>query len=269
MSVLKYFITSKAKRSLLRLFLAHVDSAFYTREIARLTGEPLNAVRRELGYLEKAGLLHSYMQGNLKYYEIVRHFPTLSEWQKIILFTPNIEQDAAMPTSVEIVRTRHEETIEQQGVEPVLQSAEKAAEMEEQLTAEEVPREELEPAPGCEEDGTLSEEAGVQHNVITVSDIVDILHNEFNSINSITVAVIFGSAARSEYTPEDGIDLLVVGDISREDLTELLIDIEDDTGATINLVSMTRSNFDYRNAKGDPLIRRIWSEPKRTVKGRH
>ncbi len=88
MPVLRYFITSKAKRTVLKLFLADIDSTFYTREVARLTGEPLNAVRRELGYMEKAGLLRSHMQGNLKYFEVVRDFPFLAEWRKIILRTP-------------------------------------------------------------------------------------------------------------------------------------------------------------------------------------
>ena len=90
MAVLRYFITSKAKRSILRLFLQDVDKAHYTREAARLTDEPLNAVRRELGYLEKAGLLRSYKQGNLKYFEVVKEFPLLAEWRRIILETPDI-----------------------------------------------------------------------------------------------------------------------------------------------------------------------------------
>ncbi len=97
MAVLRYFITSKAKRNVLKLFLADVETDFYTREVARLTGEPLNAVRRELGYLEKAGLLHSHMQGNLKYFEVVPDFPLLAEWRKIILQTPDEPPAAPKP----------------------------------------------------------------------------------------------------------------------------------------------------------------------------
>jgi len=85
--MLEYFITSKAKRSLLKLFLTNPEGAFYTREIAKLTGEPLNAVRRELGYLEKAGLLRSRQQGNLKYYEVVKEFPFYTELKKIVYST--------------------------------------------------------------------------------------------------------------------------------------------------------------------------------------
>ena len=86
-AMLEYFITSRTKRSLLRLFLTNPDRHFYTREIAKITGEPLNAARRELGYLEKAGLLKSHKEGNLKYFEVVKEFPFYLELKKIIYST--------------------------------------------------------------------------------------------------------------------------------------------------------------------------------------
>jgi len=85
--MLEYFITSKTKRFLLKLFLTNPERQFYTREIAKLTGEPLNAVRRELGHLEKAGLLKSHKEGNLKYFEVVKEFPFYSELKTIIYST--------------------------------------------------------------------------------------------------------------------------------------------------------------------------------------
>ncbi|MDH5364250.1 MAG: nucleotidyltransferase domain-containing protein [Dehalococcoidia bacterium] len=85
--MLEYFITSKTKRSLLKLFLTNPERQFYIREIAKLTGEPFNAVRRELGYLEKAGLLKSHREGNLKYFELVKEFPFYPELKKIIYST--------------------------------------------------------------------------------------------------------------------------------------------------------------------------------------
>lgn len=218
MNTLRYFITSKAKRSVLKLFLSHPDGAFYTREVARLTAEPLNAVRRELGYLEKAGLLRTYAQGNLKYYQVVRSFPVLAEWQKIILSTPEV--DAETDASVfEMIKP---------AVEPSGQPA-----------------------------------------TITLADVVSMLHNVLNPLSSINLAVIHGKAVASEAIPEDGIDLLVVGDLPPDSLLSLLADVEDKTGVSIKPVRMTHSDFDYRNAKGDPLIRRIWSEKKLVVKGRH
>ena len=85
--MLEYFITSKTKRNLLKLFLTNPDRPFYTREVAKLSGEPLNAVRRELDYLEKAGLLKSHREGNLKYFAVVKDFPFYPELKRIIYST--------------------------------------------------------------------------------------------------------------------------------------------------------------------------------------
>lgn len=85
--MLEYFITSKTKRLLLRLFLTNPERQFYMREIAKRTGEQLNAVRRELGYLEKAGLLKSHREGNMKYFTVVKEFPFYLELKKIIYST--------------------------------------------------------------------------------------------------------------------------------------------------------------------------------------
>jgi len=85
--MLEYFIASKTKRNLLKLLLTNPDKRYYIREIAKLTAESPNAVRRELGYLEKAGLVKSHSEGNLKYYEVVKEFPFYAELKKIIYST--------------------------------------------------------------------------------------------------------------------------------------------------------------------------------------
>jgi predicted nucleotidyltransferase len=85
--MLEYLITSRTKRSLLKLFFTNPDRTFYVREIARLTGEPVNAVRRELDYLSKAGLLKSSTRGNQKYYSVITEFPLYAELKKIIYAT--------------------------------------------------------------------------------------------------------------------------------------------------------------------------------------
>lgn len=86
-AMLEYFITSKTKRNLLKLFLTNPERRFYTREISKITGEPLNAVRRELGYLEKAGLIKSHKEGTLRYYSVIKEFPFYTELKKIIYGT--------------------------------------------------------------------------------------------------------------------------------------------------------------------------------------
>ncbi len=85
--MLEHLITSQAKRRLLKLFITNPESDFYTREIAKLTGESPNGVRRELAHLEKAGLVKSRREGNLKYYSLVQDFPFYPELKKIIYAT--------------------------------------------------------------------------------------------------------------------------------------------------------------------------------------
>jgi predicted nucleotidyltransferase len=87
-------------------------------------------------------------------------------------------------------------------------------------------------------------------------------------LDTINLALVHGEAARSERIPESGIDLLVVGDINRDKLLALITNFEETTGITVNLTGMTRSDFDYRNARGDTLVRKIWGEKKMVVKGR-
>ena len=85
--MLEYLITSKAKRNVLRLFFMNPEGKYYLREISRLTGEPISAVQREIGFLEKAGIVKYHREGNLKYYSVNKEFPFYPELKKIIYAT--------------------------------------------------------------------------------------------------------------------------------------------------------------------------------------
>jgi len=88
--MLEHLITSKAKRKLLVLFCLNPERRFYARELERLTGEPINAIRRGLAALEKAGLLKSTREGNIKYYMVDRASPIFPELKRIVLMTAGI-----------------------------------------------------------------------------------------------------------------------------------------------------------------------------------
>jgi DNA-binding transcriptional ArsR family regulator len=247
MTTLKYFITSKAKRNLLKFFLTDINASYYTREASRLTGEPLNAVRRELGYLEKAGLLRSRMQGNLKYYEVIKSYPLLAEWRKIILETT----DVVIAVSRSCEPEARQEAKQSPEPEPVITPPDIVIAG---AAKQSIPKQSPETQPG---------------SISTLDSVIDHLSKKFNDLNSITLAIIHGEAARSEKIPADGIELLVVGDINKDVLLEIIAKLEVTTGIGISLMHLTTSGFDYRNAQGDPFIRRIWGEKKLVVKGRH
>jgi DNA-binding transcriptional ArsR family regulator len=282
MTNLKYFITSKAKRNVLHLFMLDPGKPHYTREVARLTGEPLNAVRRELGHLEKAGLLSSRAQGNLKYYEVVKGFPLLAQWRKIILesdTTPPPLTVVATPSpviageakqspqpkhSVAIIEPLKHVPLED-GDKPIIPGA-RVIPNHEPITTPAVI--EL-PSPAVVTDTTAGQSPEQkQGTILNLKSVVNHLGDQLKDLDSISLALIHGEAARSDRIPTNGIDLLVIGDINRDTLLALIADFEDKAGVNVKLTSMTRSDFDYRNAQGDSLVRKIWGEKKMVVKGR-
>lgn len=83
-------ITSRGRRRVLALLFMHPASEFYVREIARMTGEQVNAVRRELEILEKGGIVVSERRGNLKYFALDKQCPIYCELKSIIVKTEGI-----------------------------------------------------------------------------------------------------------------------------------------------------------------------------------
>ena len=55
--MLEHLFGSKTRIKLLQLFFAYPERSFYVRELSRLIGVQLNAIRREIANLEKASLI--------------------------------------------------------------------------------------------------------------------------------------------------------------------------------------------------------------------
>src|SRR3989344_302743 len=68
-------ITSKTRVKVLFLFLSAPADMFHVREAVRRTEEEINAVRRELIYLEKKGILTREPRANRVYYYLDRSYP--------------------------------------------------------------------------------------------------------------------------------------------------------------------------------------------------
>lgn len=61
-------ITSRSRVKLLNVFLSYPSDMFHVRELVRRTGDEINAVRRELSFLEKKGILSKEPRANRVYY---------------------------------------------------------------------------------------------------------------------------------------------------------------------------------------------------------
>ncbi|MBN2014434.1 MAG: nucleotidyltransferase domain-containing protein [Candidatus Altiarchaeota archaeon] len=88
--MIEHIITSKTRVKLLTLFLTNPENEYYLRDTARKLKENTNAVRRELKNLEKAGIIKSRKQGNIRYYTADKKNPIHEELKKIILKTTAI-----------------------------------------------------------------------------------------------------------------------------------------------------------------------------------
>lgn len=88
--MLEAIISSKTRVKLLTLFLLSPEREYYVREIARMTEENLNAVRRELANLESFGLISGERKGNQQYYSVNRDFYLYEDLQKLVLKTEGV-----------------------------------------------------------------------------------------------------------------------------------------------------------------------------------
>jgi len=73
--MLSDFITSKSRIKLITVFLTYPYDMFHVRELVRRTGDEINAVRRELAFLEKNGILEKEKRANRVYYYFSKTYP--------------------------------------------------------------------------------------------------------------------------------------------------------------------------------------------------
>src|SRR3990167_3687609 len=73
--MLSDLITSQSRIKLLSVLLAQPSEIYHVRELARRTGDEINAVRRELMFLEKKGILIREPRANRVYYSLNKQYP--------------------------------------------------------------------------------------------------------------------------------------------------------------------------------------------------
>jgi len=73
--MLSDFITSKSRIKLINVFLASPSDMFHVRELVRRTNDEINAVRRELAFLEGKGILSKERRANRVYYYLSKNYP--------------------------------------------------------------------------------------------------------------------------------------------------------------------------------------------------
>lgn len=81
--LLKHIIPSKTRLKILELFYHNPNEQHYLREIVRLIGEEVNAVKRELDILDNEKLLVKERRLNKVFYSLNRHYLLYEEFMRI------------------------------------------------------------------------------------------------------------------------------------------------------------------------------------------
>lgn len=90
---LKDLFISRVRVKLLEIFLSNPAEMYHVRELVRRASEEINAVRRELAHLEKAGLLKKEPRGNRLYYWPRSDFLFFDELCSMVVKTSGIGQE--------------------------------------------------------------------------------------------------------------------------------------------------------------------------------
>lgn len=84
MASLRDFLISKVRVKLFEIFFNNPQEIYYIRQLTRLTGEQINAVRRELEHLEKVGLVKKESRANRLYYQIRKDYLFYEELLRMV-----------------------------------------------------------------------------------------------------------------------------------------------------------------------------------------
>jgi len=90
MADLSDIITSKVRIKILELFYSNPTEMYHVRGAVRAISEEINAVRRDLDRLEKAGILKFEPRGNRKYYFLREDYPMFGDLLSIVSKTTGL-----------------------------------------------------------------------------------------------------------------------------------------------------------------------------------
>ncbi|MFC1647173.1 hypothetical protein ACFL1A_02705 [Patescibacteria group bacterium] len=82
--MLEDIIISRVRVKMLQLFLSNPGAMFHVRDTVRRIGEEINAVRRELAHMEKAGMMTKERRANRLFYTFRKDYPLYYELMELV-----------------------------------------------------------------------------------------------------------------------------------------------------------------------------------------
>jgi hypothetical protein len=90
MASLADLFVSRVRVKLIKIFLSEPQEIFYVRQLVRMSGEEINAVRRELARLETRGLLRKEPRANRLYYSFIKSYPFYQDLLSLVAKTTGL-----------------------------------------------------------------------------------------------------------------------------------------------------------------------------------
>jgi len=91
--MLEDIIISRVRVKILTLFLSHPGTIFHVRDIVRKVDEEINAVRRELAHMERAGMVSKEQRANRLFYSFRKDYPLYFELLGLVGKTSGLGAD--------------------------------------------------------------------------------------------------------------------------------------------------------------------------------
>ncbi len=91
--ILEDIIISRVRVKMLVLFLSNPGQMFHVRDIVRKLDEEINAVRRELGHMERAGMVVKEQRANRLFYLFRKDYPLFYDLMELIGKTQGLGWD--------------------------------------------------------------------------------------------------------------------------------------------------------------------------------
>lgn len=102
--------------------------------------------------------------------------------------------------------------------------------------------------------------------VIKSFGIIDVLQPKFSTID-VEVVFIYGSFARNEAKANSDIDIMVIGNLELEKLTECLVGVPEQLEREVNPIILSANKLEEKLFNNDPFITEIMNAPKMFIKG--
>ena len=90
MASLKDFMISRVRVKLFKIFFSNPTELYYVRQLTRMTGEEINAVRRELKNMDRHGILKKEKRGNRLYYFIHTSYDFYEDFLSLVAKTTGL-----------------------------------------------------------------------------------------------------------------------------------------------------------------------------------